>query len=522
MQQKRLIPAGRASRASLALLLLMALVALFALALAPTRAAPAEWSVVAANLANPRHLTFGPDGALYVAEAGSGGAAPCVTGPEGPACYGPSGAVTMVEFDADMAPTHQMQTITGLPSLGLEGTGNNGIGPSAVAFNEAALYVLTGLGADPAARDTGGPLETVGANFAQLMATGPGDAFTPWVDIGDYEAAANPAADQIDTNPFDLERVDDGYLVIDAGGNSLLHVSDAGDVTTLATFPAVMVEFPPGSGDMIPMDAVPTAVEVGPDGDYYVSQLTGFPFPVGGASVWRVPAAGGAPVVYADGFTNLLDLDFAIDGSLYVVEMFANSMLSGDPTGAITRIAPDGGREVVAREGLITPTGLTIGPDHALYVSNMGTSPDAGQVVRIPTRLSEADEFMAFLSGDQEVPPVDTDARGAAFFHLMDGNVLHYQIYVWDIEGISAAHIHEAPPGQNGPVIFPLFPADDAEFDPDNPLVGEVTLSDEQLQTLLAGDYYVNVHTPANPGGEIRGQIITEPVRVFLPFAAAE
>ena len=103
----------------------------------------------------------------------------------------------MVEFDADMAPTHQMQTITGLPSLGLEGTGNNAIGPSAVAFNAAALYVLTGLGADPAARDTGGPLETVGANFAQLHATGPGDAFTPWVDIGDYEAAENPAADPL-------------------------------------------------------------------------------------------------------------------------------------------------------------------------------------------------------------------------------------------------------------------------------------------------------------------------------------
>ncbi len=521
MQQKRLFP-GRHTPLATKLFLMAAFLALFAVLLAPTSAAPAgeaaaaaEWTVVADGLANPRHLTFGPDGALYVAEAGAGGDGVCFAGPEGNSCYGPSGAVTKVEFDAAMAPTGQARVITALPSLGAEDTGARATGPSATAFDGNDLYVLTGLGADPNFREPGAPLGSVGANFAQLMSTGPGDAFAPWVDIGDYEAAENPAADQIDTNPFDLERVADGYLVVDAGGNSLLHVTDAGVVSTLATFPAIMVEFPPGSGEMMPMDAVPTSVEVGPDGNYYVSQLTGFPFPPGAASVWVVPAGGGDPTQFAGGFTNILDLDFAADGSLYVLEMYANGMLSGNPTGTITRIAPGGARSVVAREGLITPTGLTVGPDQALYVSNFATSPTDGAVVRIPTRLSEAGDFAAFLSGDQENPPVETEASGAGDFELLPDGTLNYDIAVRDIDNINAAHIHEGAPGEAGPPIFTLFPMNGDSFDPDNPISGQVMLTDEQVQTLLSGNYYVNVHTTEFPNGEIRGQIVVSQTWAF-------
>ena len=199
---------------------------------------------------------------------------------------------------------------------------------------------------------------------------------------------------------------------------------------------ARMVEFPPDSGSMMPMQAVPTSAAVWPDGAYYVSQLTGFPFPRGGATIWRVEP-GGEPEAYAEGFTNILDLAFADDGSLYVLEMFTRSMLSGDPTGAITRIDADGSRTIVAREGLITPTGMTIGPDHALYVSNFGTSPTDGAVVRIPTRLSEAEDFAAFLNGANEVPPVDTDSSGAGRFHLAADGTLTWELAVRDIADIT-------------------------------------------------------------------------------------
>lgn len=381
--------ANRAYRAAAALLA----IALFLLILAPTEAAPTDegsapaWTTIASGLANPRHLTFGPDGALYVAEAGSGGDGACVAGAEGgDVCLGKTGAITKVTLDAAMAPVSQTQVVTGVVSLGAKDTGENATGPHSVAFLGDDMVFVVGLGADPAIRAADGPFGADGALFAQIMTAGPGDTFTPWVDLGAHEAVENP--DGVlppDTNPFALITVGDDLLATDAGGNTLLAIDgDTGSIDTEAVFPARMVEFPPHSGSMMPMQAVPTAVAVGPDGAWYVSQLTGFPFPMGGANVWRV-AADGNPTVYADGFTNILDLAFDSDGSLYVLEMFANSMLSGDPTGAIIRVAPDGGRTVIADEGLITPTGMTIGPDHALYVSNFGTSATAGAVVRIPT-----------------------------------------------------------------------------------------------------------------------------------------
>lgn len=488
------------------------------LAIAPTQAAPdkpetpADWTVVASGLSNPRGLTWGPDGALYIAEAGKGGNGTCIPGPEGgDVCFGTSGAVTRVTMDVNRQPTAQEQVVTGLPSLGNEGTGENASGPSAVAFHNGDMYVLTGLGGPPSLQDPGGPLGADGANFGWLMSADPvGDSFTKLYNIAAYEASENPEDSAVDTNPFDLILNGDNFVVVDAGGNDLLNVdgnagNPANAISTLAVFPPRMVEFPPGTGNMMPMDAVPTSVKIGPDGAYYVSQLTGFPFPPGGANIWRVEAAGSDPEVYVGGFTNILDLDFAADGSLYVLEMFTNSLLSGDPTGRIVRVGTDGSWTTVAREGLIVPTAMSIGPDQALYVANVGTSAGDATVVRIPTVLSEATQFTALLGGGQESPPVDTDATGVARFSL-SGNMLHWDMAVQDITDITAAHIHLAPVGNNGPVVFTLYDGT-GTFDPETPISGMVMLDDAQKASLLAGDFYVNVHTTAHGSGEIRGQI---------------
>jgi hypothetical protein len=85
--------------------------------------------------------------------------------------------------------------------------------------------------------------------------------------------------------------------VAGAAGNTLLRVAPNGQISMLALFPARLVEGPePGS--QILMDSVPTSVAVGPDGAYYVSELTGFPFPVGGARIYRVEP-GETPQIYA-------------------------------------------------------------------------------------------------------------------------------------------------------------------------------------------------------------------------------
>jgi len=111
-------------------------------------------------------------------------------------------------------------------------------------------------------------------------------------------------------------------LAADAGGNTLLMIAPDGTITVAALFPAQFVAAPVdpaaspapdpnASPAMMPMQVVPTSVTIGPDGAAYVSRLTGFPFPVGGASIWRIEQ-GGTPEVYATGLTNVMDLAFGL------------------------------------------------------------------------------------------------------------------------------------------------------------------------------------------------------------------
>jgi hypothetical protein len=146
-------------------------------------------------------------------------------------------------------------------------------------------------------------------------------------------------------------------------------------------------------------------------------------------------------------------------------------------------------------------------------------------VMGIGTAMASNRNFRTHLSGDEEVPAVDTRAQGQAIFQLSpDGSELDYKLIVANIEDVRMAHIHTAPAGQNGPVVVWLFPADGppGELIPgrsDGVLAeGTITADDlvgplggNPLQSLVemieAGNTYVNVHTTDNPGGEIRGQI---------------
>ncbi|MBK9233067.1 MAG: ScyD/ScyE family protein [Anaerolineae bacterium] len=200
-------------------------------------------------------------------------------------------------------------------------------------------------------------------NFGQLVAFHEDGGWQNFIDIAGYEGVANPDGGALDSNPYALFAYGDGFVVADAGGNDLLHAWMTGTISTMAVFPDVMVEFPPGSGSMIPMQAVPTSVSQGPDGAYYVGELTGFPSPVGGADVYRGTDSGFD--TYASGFTNILDTAFDPEGNLYVVEMAHEGLLSGSPFGALYRVAPDGSKTMITGD-LFLPTGLAYGPDGAL------------------------------------------------------------------------------------------------------------------------------------------------------------
>jgi hypothetical protein len=333
-------------------------------------------TVIASGLDNPRGLAFDRYGSLYVAEAGTGGSGPCQTGPEGDeVCFGSSGAITKISHG------HQYRVLAGLPSNAAP-DGSQAVGPSDVTFKDGRLTFTVGLGADPAVR---AGLPAPGRNHGWLLQAGRHGA-SRVADISGFEAKANPDGGLPDSNPNSVLATSSGYVVADAGGNDLVRVSGRNNkVSTIATFPSQMVDAPPflglPPGTQIPMEAVPTSVVRGPDGAYYVGQLTGFPFVAGKASVWRV-VPGHAPKIVATGFTNIIDIGFDRHGTLYVLEIFHNGLLSEDPTGALIKVGKHGERKTVMSTGLITPGGLAL-KDGAAYVSNCSTCAGGGQVLRI-------------------------------------------------------------------------------------------------------------------------------------------
>ena len=313
--------------------------------------------VIASGLDSPRGLAIGHHGSVYVAEAGRGGDAPCIPSPEGEGdvCVGATGAVTKISHG------HQRRVVEELPSIAGE-DGTQALGPSDIALRRfGGAYITVGLGADPAAR---AQLGDIGAGLGKLYKL---SRFG-----GVREAAENPDGVVPDSNPNSvLVRHGRRIVVVDAGGNDVLRVRRSGAISTIAVFGVEGVPQP-----------VPTAVVAGPDGALYVSQLVGFPFPVGAARIFRI-VPGSEPEVFADGLTNVTDLAFGPDGSLYVVEIAANGLLSGDPTGALIRIGPDGSRETIASDGLEAPYGVAVDRKGDVFVSNRSVTPGAGEVLRI-------------------------------------------------------------------------------------------------------------------------------------------
>ncbi len=338
-------------------------------------AAASEPEVVATGLDAPWKLTEGPDGAMYVAEGGSGGdVCSMVVGPEGEeveACAGATGAVTAIDADG------QRRVATGLPSVQL---GSETVGPQGIAFDSLGrLHVVTGLGGDAAARLALG-LETLGS---LLRISSTGDA-TVVADLVAFEEANDPdsglpGVTGPDSNPYGLAFDGTDALVTDAGGNSLVRVTPTdglcdlglcGSASLEALFPPTFVDPPPfiPAPGQIPMQAVPTSVEV-TAGSILVSQLTGFPFPVGGATIFDVSS--GSPIPALTGFTNVIDMAIAEDGTIYVLEFAATSLL--DPAGpqpALIQVRTDGTRKVLLYGAeLPVPGGVAVGSDGMVYMS---------------------------------------------------------------------------------------------------------------------------------------------------------
>ena len=345
-----------------------------------------EMTIEIDGLNQPRGMTVDADGNVYVTQGGVGGDV-CEVGenPDGEeveVCFGNTSTVEMISEEGVST------ALDGLSSLDL---GGEAVGAQDVAMAaDGRLFVVMGLGADPAAR-VEFPVE--GSELGWVIAAAPNTSALLVTDVADYEGENNPdegdpAEGGVDSNPYSIVAFGDGWAVTDAGGNDMLFIDAEGNITGHVVFPDTMVDAPPflglPPGTQIPQESVPTGVVQGPGPEgapaLYVGELTGFPFSQGTARVWRVTADGDAEV-YATGFTNIVDLAFDGEGNLYVLELAKNSLLSEDVTSSVVQVMADGNHVEVVGAGLTFATGMVIGPDDTFYVSNFGVMPGMGQVV---------------------------------------------------------------------------------------------------------------------------------------------
>jgi len=125
-----------------------------------------------------------------------------------------------------------------------------------------------------------------------------------------------------------------------------------------------------------------------------------------------------------------------------------------------------------------------------------------GLCVGIVSLAVSAQSMKVNLAGSQEVPPVMTSASGIGSIIVAPDGSVSGTITTTGIEG-TMAHIHEAPMGQNGPVIVPFTKTADNVWS----APAGAKLTDAQLQSLKSGNLYLNVHSATYKPGEIRAQL---------------
>jgi hypothetical protein len=320
-------------------------------------------------------------------------------------CLGETGAITRIRNGT------QRRVVEGLPSYGQAGpegscagvdVGSAVLGPSDVAVRgDRQLVIAMGFFGPPAGRDVLASKVPYAVEFGTIKSVRPGGRERTLADLVRYEAQQNPDRGELESNPYSLALLrGGGILVADASGNDVLRVGPRGRVSTVAVLsdepravPPLSCPLPPGFppvGTVEPSEAVPNSITVGPDGAYYVGQLTGFPFVPGMAKVFRVDPATGATTEYAAGFTAITDIAFGPDGSLYVLELaregLFEALICGKTAGRLVEVTR-GHRKEIRVPGLDLPGGVDVADDGTIYVTNRSIQPEgAGQVLRIARR----------------------------------------------------------------------------------------------------------------------------------------
>jgi len=125
-----------------------------------------------------------------------------------------------------------------------------------------------------------------------------------------------------------------------------------------------------------------------------------------------------------------------------------------------------------------------------------------GMVLVLASASASAQLMQVVLSGAQEVPPVSTQASANGTISVGADLAISGSVSTTGVEG-TMAHIHKAPAGQNGPVVVPMVKTADNIWS----IPAGAKLTEAQFQDLKDGNLYINVHSAAHKGGEVRGQL---------------
>ena len=225
------------------------------------------------------------------------------------------------------------------------------------------------------------------------------------------------------------------------------------------------------------------------------------------------PSAGNVDIyVTADGEIDAVDPAFADiayeTGDL--VETGYVSLAEGD---YVVTVTPTGTKTVAIETGVLTLENGEIYTAIALDGAMEGDLPQLALLDGLapPPPAFNADmTYNVNLSGSQEVPAVNTMSMATAVVEV-DEDLPAFSVSV-DVSGltdVTGVHVHDGGIGMNGPVAFPLTDAGDGTY-----VLAETNISPSNLDALTNGEWYLNVHTTANPNGEVRGQIVPDTTAV--------
>jgi len=332
----------------------------------PSRAV-ASVTQFASGLQYPRGLKFGPDGHLYVAEAGEGptsAANPPCDDQAGPVVYPYTSSTTGGRISRINA-KGKRTTVTDSFPRAVNKLGD-ALGVADVAFLDGKLYALVASGG------CSHGVASIPSGIARVHADG---SWKMIADLSAYQRAnpvktREPADFEPDGTWYSMIAVRDDLYAVEPNHGELVKITTNGKVSRV-------VDVSASQGHV-----VPTAVAYA-RGAFYVGNLGEFdPGVIDKQDIFRITPSGSLGIV-TSGLSKVLGVAFDHRNRLYVLEMTVGRQFPTPGLGRIVRVTRHGDLKVVA-SGLSLPTAMTFGPDGDIYVSNWGFGPPGmGEILRV-------------------------------------------------------------------------------------------------------------------------------------------